>query len=110
MRCGDIWRCWGAKSFYSKLIRGWYQSKSAQPVLERLNENPEWSAQKLAEEWHLVCELQEKGDTKHKPVSPEEAPMCFLARHLGEVSSTNACYNFWDWAFFFQFGEKKYRS
>ncbi len=41
MRCGDIWRCWGAKSFYSKLIRGWYQSKSAQPVLENIHNNEE---------------------------------------------------------------------
>ena len=110
MRCGDIWKCWGPKSFYSKLIRAWYQSKSAQPVLEKLNENPEWSVQKLAEEWHLICEFQEGGNTKLKSDTPEEGPTCLLARHLGEVGSTNTCYNFWDWKKAFIFGLTKTKS
>lgn len=107
MRCGDIWRCWGAKSFYSKLIRLWYQSKSPLAVLEKLNENPEWSAQKLAEEWHFICNAQEedsvilRGDSKGTFSGD-----CFLARHSGEFGSTNVCYDFWDWGYFFQFGEK----
>lgn len=104
MRCWDIWKCWGPKSFYSKLIRLWYQTKSTQAVLDKLNENPEWSAQKLAEEWHLVCIF----DSSLTKTDYEEALIsdCFLARHLGEIGSTNTCYDFWDWWYYFQFGEK----
>lgn len=113
MRCGNIWRCWGPKSFYSKLIRAWYQSKSAQPVLEKLNENPEWSVQKLAEEWHLVCDARDESDINLRSIASEEwtpSDDCFLARHLGEVGSTNACYNFWDWkkAFVFSLAKTKF--
>lgn len=99
MRCWDIWRCWGAKSFYSKLIRLWYQSKSAQAVLEKLNENPEWSAQKLAEEWHLICNVWDESDINLRSASSGGtfSSDCFLARHSGEFGSTNVCYDFWDW-------------
>lgn len=109
MRCGNIWRCWGPKSFYSKLIRAWYQSKSAQPVLEKLNENPEWSAQKLAEEWHLICNARDESDINLRSIASEEwtpSDDCFLARHPGDFGSTNVCYAFWDWWYFFQFGKK----
>lgn len=110
MRCGNIWRCWGAKSFYSKLIRLWYQTKSTQAVLDKLNESPEWSAQKLAEEWHLVCYSgnSDFGGSLTK-FGYEEAPIsdCFLARHPGYFGSTNVCYDFWEWWYIFQFGEKK---
>lgn len=109
MRCGNIWRCWGAKSFYSKLIRLWYQTKSTQAVLDKLNMNPEWSAQKLAEEWHLVCDSgnSDFGGSLTK-FGYEEAPIsdCFLARHPGYFGSTNMCYDFWEWWYIFQFGEK----
>jgi len=109
MRCGDIWRCWGPKSFYSKLIRLWYQTKSTQAVLDKLNENPEWSAQKLAEEWHLVCSSNSRDfDSGLTKFGYEEAPIsdCFLARHPGYFGSTNMCYDFWEWWYIFQFGEK----
>ena len=100
MRCWNIRRCGGSKSFYSQLMALWQKTKSWEAVLDKLNENPELSAVRLQNEEHLFCENGSGGAaTKYAaPDGPITPAWCGMCRNGNPQSGEDVCYDFeWNW-------------
>lgn len=98
MRCWNIRRCGGSKSFYSQLMALWQKTKSWEAVLNKLNENPELSATRLQNEGHLSCGKSGGGTIKLTSAQPTTPIWCSMCKNKDPQSEEDFCYDFeWSW-------------